>query len=607
MPFLGVACDKTLQEEVGNIDVQLEIPETINLTIGDTECSFRVMFDKAPLATDMLVFENTMGKKVACPINVSGKTVKVTLDPSIISGKYKIHLQRGEATKLLGETTIVFKSKDVELDPSTNVYGLVLGDGKPLKGVVVSDGYKVALTDDDGIYQLVSDKVHKYVFISIPSGYEVNSDGVFPHVFKQLKGATTTVENVNFELTKVEGQDNHSLIVMGDMHLANRNNDLMQYAVFTNEVNNYLSVNSGKHVYGITLGDMSWDCYWYDHNMDLSSYKTYINQIKGMQIFHAMGNHDHDMNMTGDFDTAEKYKRTIAPTYYSFNIGKVHYIVLDNIDCTNDGTENGRDYNAKIVKAQIDWLKLDLQHVSTDTPLVFAMHAPFRDVSNKNEVLNLISSYTKVHFLSGHTHKVTNYAEDTYMEHVSGAVCADWWWSGKNNASLLVSTDGAPGGYAIWDIAGTDFKWRYKATGKSEDYQFRTYDLNNVVFYKSDFKAGSDSYLTKYASAYPANSNNEVLINVWNWNKGWKIEVKDEKGNVLNTTALTTYDPLHIASRFVWESTTTNFETQKNGDYFKVTASDADVDLIITVTDEFGNTYTEKMQRPKAFTKETYK
>lgn len=42
-----------------------------------------------------------------------------------------------------------------------------------------------------------------------------------------------------------------------------------------------------------------------------------------------------------------------------------------------------------------------------------------------------------------------------------------------------ISHDGAPGGYSIWDVDGTDFKWKYKATGKSEDYQFRSYDLNN--------------------------------------------------------------------------------------------------------------------------------
>ncbi len=565
------------------------------------------MFDKAPLPTDHIAFENSQGRKAVCKIAVLPKKVTVTLDPSIVSGTYKVHIQRGESSKLLGETTFLFKAKEVELDPSTNVYGLVLSAGNPLKGVVVSDGHKVAVTDDTGLYQLASDKAHKYVFISVPGGYEVNSDGVFPHLYKQLKGGARTVENVNFELSKVEGQDNHTMIVMGDMHLANRNNDLSQYTVFTNEINSYLSSDSGRHIYGITLGDMSWDLYWYDRNMDLAAYKTYINQIRGMQIFHAMGNHDHDMMFTGDIDTAEKYKREIAPTYYSFNIGKVHYVVLDNINCKNDGTKDGRNYTANIVDEQIEWLRLDLQHVPADTPLVLAMHAPFRDVSNKNEILSLISSYSNVHFITGHTHKVTNYAEDKYMEHVSGAVCADWWWSGRYNQSLLVSTDGAPGGYAVWDIAGKDFKWRYKATGKPEDYQFRTYDLNKVAFAKSDFKAGDDSYTAKYASAYQPSSKNEVLINVWNWNKGWQIEVKDEKDNVLKATQTTAYDPLHIAARFVWESTTSNFETQKSGDYFKVTASDPDVDLVITVTDEFGNVYTEKMQRPKEFSKETYK
>ncbi len=240
---------------------------------------------------------------------------------------------------------------------------------------------------------------------------------------------------------------------------------------------------------------------------------------------------------------------------------------------------------------------------------MLTMHAPLRDVNNKGKVIDLISPYETVHVLSGHTHKVTNYIESEYMEHVSGAVCADWWWAGKNNETLLSSTDGAPGGYAIWDVAGKEFKWRYKATGRPDDYQFRSYDLNNVVFTKENLTTDiNEDNLNDYIKAYPASSANEVLVNVWNWNDKWKITITDEKGNTLEPKHESAYDPMHIASRYSWVSkTTSNFPTQKNGDFFRVRASDADVDLTITVEDEFGNIYKETMVRPKAFDKETYK
>ena len=47
-------------------------------------------------------------------------------------------------------------------------------------------------------------------------------------------------------------------------------------------------------------------------------------------VFNVIGNHDNDPKVVGDYFTELPFKQHIAPTYYSFNIGDVHYIVLDN-------------------------------------------------------------------------------------------------------------------------------------------------------------------------------------------------------------------------------------------------------------------------------------
>jgi hypothetical protein len=108
-------------------------------------------------------------------------------------------------------------------------------------------------------------------------------------------------------------------------------------------------------------------------------------------------------------------------------------------------------------------------------------------------------------------------------------------------------------------------------------------------------------------------SKNEVLINVWNWSPRWTVTVTTAGGTNLPVTMTSAYDPLHIAAltvkRFNSSSITStpSFVTESSHHFFKVTAPDADTDLVITVKDEFGNTWTENMARPKAFSTDAYK
>ena len=115
------------------------------------------------------------------------------------------------------------------------------------------------------------------------------------------------------------------------------------------------------------------------------------------------------------------------------------------------------------------------------------------------------------------------------------------------------------------------------------------------------------SEFLKYILAYPKNTDNEVLINVWNWNPKWTLTVTDEHGKDLKWTRTFAYDPLHIKAltipRFNKNITKEpSFITEKAmPHFFKVKADNATDDLTITVKDEFGNVYTENMARPKAF------
>lgn len=623
-----------------NFDVQFTVPGSVDVTEGG-ECTFAVSGGgKSPLTTDTFILESDAGISYVCPIvNTSSDSFTVRLADGCETGYYKVFVKRDARKKSFGRIYInIVEDIDFKPDAGTTVYGIVSSAGVGVENVVVSDGAEVTVTNEKGIYQLKSAKKWGYVFISVPSGYEVPSVGVLPQFHRALKNSADVVERADFKLEKVDGQDSYKIFMLGDMHLANRTGDLGQFAQFTSDLTDYMTRHKGEKMYALTLGDMTWDLYWYSNSYYFPQYLNTVNsQIKNLQIFHTMGNHDNDFQTRSDYDAAVKYVDQICPTYYSFNIGKVHYVVMDDIDCSSYDGSTSRNYVKSLSAEQLDWLAKDLSYVAKTTPVVVAMHAQVfypttsgfkidHDPVNTLRLFDILDGYT-VRFVTGHTHKLFNVTPDApivdghnFREYNSGSVCASWWWSGNLTPGIHIGTDGTPGGYGIWDVTGTDFQCLYKSTGWPEEYQFRSYDLNNVHFsmadvplMPSDISASVKNAYMQYVNAYPQNNDNEVLINIWNWNSDWTLSVVDENRKTLPYTGVWAYDPLHIAALSVKRfnnaglKSTPWFITDKFTHFFKVKADDADTDLVITVKDEFGNEWTENMQRPKAFSTDAYR
>ena len=514
------------------------------------------------------------------------------------------------------------------------VYGRVTCGGAGVPGVVLSDGYEVVQTDAEGIYQMPSQKHHGYVFISVPSGYEVPSDGILPLIHRQLSLPAGEPEQVDFTLTKVEGQQHHTMLVFGDLHLAKRTKttgDRAQFFEFVDDVNAWTAAHPGEKIYALTLGDMTWDLYWKDNNYSFPQYLVDANALENLQVFHTIGNHDHSMYYTGDFDTVVEYKQIVAPTYYSFNIGDVHYIVLDDIECTNstinssrtDGAYN-RTYNRNLVQEQLDWLAKDLASVPTSTPLCLTSHAPLYtegggwNIGNADALETILKRYDQVHFFTGHTHIMYNndYSGTAHLfEHNAGSVCGTWWWSAHETPGIHIGQDGSPGGYSILDVNGKTFRWQYKGTGRALDHQFRTYDRNEIVMttenYVPSANASNKTEFEKYTGEWSAVSTaNYVYINIWNYDPSWSVEVT-ENGTQLAVSRLgSSFDPLHVVAytaQRLNKNKAATFSTRTTGHMFRVRASSATSTLEIKVTDRFGNEYTETMTRPKPFTTDTYR
>lgn len=595
----------------------LALPASVSAATGE-EVIFKV-YVQGPAPTDLLVFETDGGEEIKVPLSTCKATEFGFIVPEgMFTDTYVMYVERDGQRIKVGRITINIQlSVNIPLESTTTVYGLVQCNGKPVKDVVVSDGYEVTKTDAGGVYQLASAKKHKYVFISIPSGYAVKLSGSQPVFFEYLVNSPSVKERVDFTLYEDSDQTKHTMIVMGDIHLASRNNDLNQFQNFVNDVNTFMSSNSSAKFYGLTLGDLAWDQYWIENNYDLNNYLKDIAKVQA-PVFNTIGNHDHEQAAAGDFNTVEVFKKVVCPTYYSFNIGKVHYVSIDDIECTNNGS-GSRTYNTKVVTEVLDWLAKDIAMIGKDTPVVISMHSPVYNETGTNRLTNSptmlsILDGRMTHIMSGHTHIMYNVEKDDHFEHNAGAVCATWWWTGKETPGIHMSTDGTPGGYLIFNVDGTEFSWQFKATGKPLTHQFRTFDRNQIHITAEKYApSASETYAAdfiKMAGDYSkASSANEVLINVWNYDPQWKVEVT-ENGTPLTVTKVTAKDPLHMISYPAkrWNANKEpTFETGNTTHFFKVKASAPNTTLSIKVTDRFGNVYTEEMTRPKAFTIENYK
>ncbi len=553
-----------------------------------------------------------------------------TLPVPFTAGSYRLTVSRGGESLQLGTVNIQLVAVSSIPDVAgMTVKGVVSSNGQGVAGVVVSDGIEVTTTDSRGIYYLPSKKKHGYVFLSVPSRFEVAAESGIPLFFKKLTGGSS-VERKDFQLLPADN-DRYALLAMTDWHLANRNDDLSQFSNgFVPDVNNTIRTfeAAGTRVYGVTMGDLTWDAYWYENKFGPAEYLPQMAKVN-CTIFNAMGNHDNDPYVASDWLAEAKYREVIGPTYYSFNLGKLHYVVLDNTEYTNAGGAQGvmgdREYNDVVSPEQMAWLQKDLATVADKTaPLMLIMHIPLFSnpsldgngnpvssitLNNGSQLIGALSAFSEVHILTGHTHINYTVEQGNIMEHNTAAVCATWWWTGKNGyAGNQICKDGSPGGYGVWEIDGKTVKWYYKGIGSPANYQFRSYDLNRVLITAAlHAPASTDAALAEYAGPYAnPGAANEILINVWGYDPRWKVEVK-EAGKALEVRRAAARDPLHIISYEAKRLNagavpTSSFVTGTTAHLFKATASSATSTLEITVTDRFGNVSAETMNRPKEFT-----
>lgn len=382
---------------------------------------------------------------------------------------------------LFGGLVISFESYPfIRLKRNATVRGRVTNGLKGLNNVVVSDGYAVVLTDINGNYTLTTDVKASSIWISTPAGYEFNAEeSVAKHY--HILGSKN---EYNFELRSLGKDDSkHNFLIWADPQVKNKKDVSQMMDTAVPDVQQLIAeMGVDALVHGIGVGDLVWD----NHAL-FADYNAAVKQMN-IPFFQALGNHDMDYRMGGDETSDRTFKETYGPTYYSFNRGKAHYIVLDDVRYLG----NEREYDGYISRNQLDWLKKDLQYVAKDQLIIICLHIPvYNSVKNNSDFYALLEGYPHVHIMSGHTHYNANHISNGIYEHNHGTVCGAWWTG-------PICSDGTPRGYGVYEVDGNELKWYYKSTGRERKEQMSVYldKLTNQV---------------------------RLIANVWNWDPEWKV------------------------------------------------------------------------------------
>lgn len=369
-----------------------------------------------------------------------------------------------------------------------------------IRGVAVSNGGAVVPTDNKGRYEIELN-AGETLFISKPADYSLplNENNLPRFYFNYAPGGTPDdmelrrpglsplgeiTGDVSFPLSRRKEPRDYDVILMSDPQTATHEElDYFRDKI----VAELLDVTAA---FGITTGDIVHD--------DLSLFPRYAALVArvGVPWFNVPGNHDIDYSAPDDFHSLDTYRDYFGPPYYSFNWGKAHFIIMDDIHYKGtdpDKRLGAGGYIVKLDERQLSWLKADLSLVPKDRLIVLAMHAPIKaagmnmpefDLVNPHELLGLLSGFDHILSIAGHLHATQHlyfdsddgYAGKSPLHHHTITTAAGSWWSGVKDVSGIPHSfqgDGTPNGYHVMSIKGNTYTVRYKAAGMPDEYQMR--------------------------------------------------------------------------------------------------------------------------------------
>lgn len=463
--------------------------------------------------------------------------------------------------------------------------------------VAVTNGEQVVLTDKKGRYKLPIGE-DNIISVIKPRDYQIPvNDNNLPQFFYNHKpegSPKTKFEGVNptgklpksvdFGLVSQKENNEFTALIFGDPQpYTQQEVDYFAQGIVS-ELENTKGVN-----FGLSLGDLVGD--------DLSLFNPYIKATKAVGIpwYNLLGNHDLNFDVETDKMSDETYEAHFGPANYAFNVGKVHFIILDNVIYPDPRDQKG--YWGGLRQDQLNFVENDLKFVPKDHLVVIAFHIPisetggdtFRD-EDRNSLFALLKDYPNTLSLSAHTHiqrqdffgKEEGWLQEKPHHHYNVGTTSGDWYSGKlNDQGVPVATmrDGTPKGYAYIHFTGNQYNVNYKVAGKPDDYQME-------VFHPKVVAKGKRSRSGVYVNFFMGSENDLV-------------EYRVDEGEWKTMRYTKTQDPSYESSVYEWDLAPELFSGRRGSDAIESThiwrgRIPANLDngkhtIEIKVTDMFGN------------------
>lgn len=435
---------------------------------------------------------------------------------------------------------------------------------KVLANVAVSNGREVVQTNNKGEYALPVGE-DNILFVIKPSGYTTpvdknnlpqfyyihNPNGAPDLKYKGVSATGALPTSVDFPLYRTEEKEEYKILVFGDPQVYNLNQvDYLKRGV----VEELKGVQG--YEFGISLGDLV------GNNPDL--FNPYIDVMKdiGVPWYQVMGNHDINFDVPNDEMSDFSFKAHFGPNNYSFNKGKVHFIVLDDVIYNGEGAT--RQYIGGLREDQLEFIENDLKFVPKDHLIVICAHIPL--VNNGKHAIreednfrlfNALADFPYTFSMSAHTHvqaqtfidKSLGWKQDKPHHHYNVGTTSGNWYSGELDAKGVPSAtmaDGTKKGYAVVTFKGNKYEVDYHVSNAPKDYKMNVF-LPKVTEKRKNSKAS-------------------MYVNYYLGGEKDTIDYRVNNGKWMRMNRTETFDPHLLLEVFKWDTSTELLKGERPND-----------------------------------------